>query len=238
MTTEQLVEELQRAIGPQLKSVVLYGSAAAGDHVAGVSGIDVLIVSQQLRGAELAALAGPLARWHQAGNPLPQLFTAEELAASADVFPIELLDMQQARRVLFGDDPLAEFKIDRQYFRLQLERELKTRLLLLRRRFLACELQPERIAQLLVASVSTFLVLFRACLRLYDESPPAAKADALRSLAGRLEFDPRPFEAVLELKEKKSQPLPAAMEKLFGEYLVSVESVVRAVDRHLHEPRS
>jgi hypothetical protein len=191
-------------------------------------------VAKRLRATELAALAGPLARWQQAGNPLPQLFTAEELAASADVFPIELLDMQQARRVLFGDDPLAGIKIDMQYFRLQLERELKTRLLLLRRRFLACEGQPERIAQLLVASVSTFLVLFRACLRLYDESAPAVKAEALRGLAGRVEFDPQPLETVLALKERKGQPIPADIVTLFGEYLMSVESVVRAVDRHLH----
>ena len=100
MNTEQLLKELQEAIGPGLKSVVLYGSAASGDFVQGVSAYDVLIVAEKLGASDLAAPSVPLARWEAAGNPMPQLFTPEELAASADVFPIELVDMQQSRRVL------------------------------------------------------------------------------------------------------------------------------------------
>src|SRR5439155_12430562 len=109
-----------------------------GDFVKGVSGHDVLIVADKLGAAELAALSAPLARWRQAGNPNPQLFTAAELASSADVFPIELTDMQQSRRVLTGNDPIAEIKIDMLHFRLQLERELKARLALLRRNYIGC----------------------------------------------------------------------------------------------------
>src|SRR5207248_3328982 len=48
MTTEQLVKALHEALGPGLKSVVLFGSAAAGDFVEGVSGHDVLIVAEKL----------------------------------------------------------------------------------------------------------------------------------------------------------------------------------------------
>src|SRR5262245_11370697 len=95
---EQLVNDLQAALGAKLKSVVLYGSAAAGDFVPGVSGHDILIVVEQLAADDLVALTVPLANWEQAGNPLPQLFTPDELNASTDVFPIELLDMQQSRR--------------------------------------------------------------------------------------------------------------------------------------------
>src|SRR2546423_13824886 len=110
MTTEQLVKALHEALGPGLKSIVLFGSAAAGDFVDGVSGHDLLIVADKLGAAELAALSAPLARWRQAGNPLPQLFTAAELAGSADVFPIELTDMQQSRRGVVGEEPDAPNK--------------------------------------------------------------------------------------------------------------------------------
>src|SRR5438874_13085103 len=118
MTSEQLVKALHEALGPKLKAVVLYGSAAAGDFVPGVSGRDILIVAEPIGAVELAALAAPLTSWEQAGNPLPQLFTPRELAESTDVFPIELWDMQQARRVLFGSDPLADMKMDMQDYRL------------------------------------------------------------------------------------------------------------------------
>jgi len=233
MTTEQLLTALHEAFGPGLKSVVLFGSAAAGDFVEGVSGQDLLIVADKLGAAQLAALCGPLARWRQAGNPQPQLFTAIELASSADVFPIELTDMQQSRRMLFGADPIAEIKIDMNYFRLQLERELKTRLLLLRKNYLACGGRTADIMRLMAASVSTFLVLFRAALRLYDESAPPQKAQALEKLAQHVQFDPQPFRSVLELKHNKQTPVTGQIESLFTQYLETIERVVLAVDQHL-----
>ena len=108
MNTEQLLKELQEAIGPGLKSVVLYGSAASGDFVQGVSAYDVLIVAEKLGASELAALSVPLARWEAAGNPMPQLFHARGACRQRRCIPIELVDMQQSRRVLMGADPLAE----------------------------------------------------------------------------------------------------------------------------------
>lgn len=233
MTTEQLLKELRVALGPGLKSVVLFGSAAAGDFVEGVSGHDLLIVADKLGATELNALSAPLARWLKAGNPFPQLFTTAELAGSADVFPIELLDMQQSRRVLIGDDPVAGITINMDHFRLQLERELKTRLLLLRRKHLACAGRAADVTRLMVASVSTFLVLFRAALRLYDESTPSQKMEAMDDLARHVDFDPQPLRAVLELKHRKRQPVAAEIETLFGKYLESIEKVVHSVDQHL-----
>jgi hypothetical protein len=236
MTCEQLVTALQMAMGPNLKSVVLYGSAAAGDFVPGLSGHDVLIIAERLGAAELATFSGTLVGWERAGNPLPQLFTAQELMDATDVFPIELRDMRQSRRVLFGPDPLAELKIDMQHYRGQLERELKVRLQLLRRRYVACSGNDERLAHLMVASVSTFLVLLRAALRLYNESAPAEKADALDPLADHVAYDPQPIRAVLELRTQKNRPAPGEMESLFGQYLQSIEQVVHSVDRFLHPP--
>jgi hypothetical protein len=234
MTSEQLVQALQQSMGTNLKSVVLYGSAAAGDFVPGISGQDILIIAGELGPAALAAMSAPLLQWEHAGNPLPQFLTSHELASSADVFPIELMDMRQSRRVLFGPDPLAEMKIDMRLYRVQLERELKTRLLLLRRKYLASSGKAEGIAALMAASLSTFMVLLRATLRLYNDSAPAQKSDALDELAKHVQFDPQPFRAVLELRKRSGPPAADEVESLFSQYLVSIEKVVQAVDLHLH----
>jgi hypothetical protein len=237
MSNEELVKELREALGPALKSVVLYGSAAAGDFVEGISGRDVLIVAERLGASELAALAAPLAHWEAAGNPMPHLFTPDELAGSADVFPIELMDMRQSRRVLLGDDPLTNIDIDMSLFRIQLERELKTRLLLLRRKYLACGGKSEAVTGLMAASVSTFLVLMRAALRLYNDAVPADKTLALEKLSQHIEFDRRAFLDVLDLKKRKQKPAGGEIDSLFAKYLAAIESVVAAVDKQLH-PKS
>jgi hypothetical protein len=233
MTSDELVQALQKALGSNLKSVVLYGSAAAGDFVPDVSGHDIVVVTDRLGSADLEAVSETVRRWTKAGNSIPQLFTAQELLSSADVFPIELLDMQQSRRVLFGSDPLVDLKIDMQDYRTQLERELKVRLLLLRRRYVAANHDEQRIGELMIASLSTFLVLLRGVLRLYNEAVPATKAEAIDGLTKYVNLDPEPFRRVLALKQRSAKPAAGEMRRLFASYLQEIERLIHVVDHHL-----
>ena len=234
MKPEELITTLEQALGPRLKSVVLYGSAAAGDFQPDVSGYDLLLVIEPLGIAELRDMGPALDDWTGEGNPTPELFAPEELARSADVFPIEFSDLQQARRVLFGNDPFADIRIDMQHYRIELERELKIKLLLLRRKYVGVAGQSEHVASLMLASVSTFLVLLRAALRLYNVAVPVEKLQALDLLGERLQLD---LSAIREIAEARTGQLPEDCEKieaLFAKYLQSIEQAVVAVDRHLH----
>jgi hypothetical protein len=232
MTPEQVVEQLKQAMPSRLRAVVLYGSAAAGDHIAGKSDYNVLVVADRLGLAELNALSKPAVAWAKAGNRPPLLFTPQQLAASADAFPIELLDMQQSRRVLFGDDLLAGVRINPEHLRLELERDLKAKLIQLRERYLLTRGQPAAVVELMASSVSTFLVLCRAALRLYQTDVPARKLDALTVLARQIGFDPQVFVTIHELKEGRRKPKEVAAQ--FENYLNAVEQIVEAVDRRLH----
>jgi hypothetical protein len=238
MNLEELVKTLHDALGERLKSVLLYGSAAAGDYLPGVSGMDVLIVAEPFGQPELAAIAPHLRQWERSGNPLPELFTPAELATSLDVFPIELLDMQQSRRVLFGSDPLASITIDMNDYRRQLEHELKTRLLQLRRSYLAAAGDEPRLARLMGASLSTFLVLMRAALRLYNDPVGPDKTGAIDRLAKHVQYDPQPLNEVLAYKKRQAEPQPGEIQSLFARYLATIEQIVHAVDQHLREATS
>jgi hypothetical protein len=238
MTPEQLVQQLQAALADKLKSVVLYGSAATGDFMEGVSGYNLLVVAEPWGTSELTAIAAAAQKWEQAGNPLPQFFTPAELAGSADAFPIEILDMQRSRKILFGADLLAALAVDLANLRMQLEHDLKSKLLFFRQRYLAASQDPTRLAKLLASSLSTFLVLFRAAIKLYDEDVPLHKKDALQKLGTHLAFDASPFLTVLGLKAKGTFPADMDLQLLAGRYLASIEQIVQAIDQHLHpEPQ-
>jgi hypothetical protein len=234
MTPEELVEQVNKAIPGKVCSAVLYGSAAAGDFVAGTSNYNVLLVLDGLGVAELDALAKPAAQWTKAGHRPPLLFTRGQLQASADVFPIELMDMRQSRRVLFGEDPLAEVMIDHEHLRLQLERELKEKLLALREGYLLTGGKRRHVVRLLTSSLAGFLVVFRAALRLFQEEAPAAKLDALELLAKHIAFDPQPLLDVDHLKHRRCSARELSVPALFESYLRTIEQVTAAVDRHLH----
>ena len=89
-------------------------------------------------------------------------------------------------------------------------------------------------AGLLASSLSTFLVLFRAAVKLYDEEVPVSKQEALRKLATHISFDSGPFESVMELKAQRKLPPGIDLQGLAGRYLASVERIVQAIDQHLH----
>lgn len=234
MIPEQFVEQIQISLADKLQSVVLYGSAATGDFIEGVSGYNLLIVAERWGASELAAISAAAQGWEQAGNPLPQLFTPEELISSADAFPIEILDMQRSRKILFGADLLGALDIDLSHLRIQLEHDLKSKLLFFRQRFLTASQTPKRLAGLLTSSLSTFLVLFRASIKLYDEEVPLCKTDALQKLGTHLTFDASPFLSVLELKVKGKIPPEVDLKILASRYLSSIEQVIRGIDQHLH----
>jgi hypothetical protein len=234
LNPEWFVAEAQRALPQQLRSIVLFGSAAAGDFLQGVSHYDLLVVVEPLGVSELEALGPAIRQWRKAGNPLPLLFTPAQLAASTDAFAIELLDMQDARRVLLGDDPLANLKIDPGHVRIHLERELKGKSLALRDRYVLAAGDQEMILALLTESLSTFLSLFRTALRLYQPEVPSPKLEALDALARHIPFDPQPLVTVHELKEDRRKAAGIDMPALFGQYWQVIETVTAAADRLLH----
>lgn len=132
----ELVGRLQPAAGANLSAVVLYGSAAGQEFREEHSDLNVLCLLHNLDGAALERLQPVGLWWWKKGHPTPMLFTLRELQESADVFAIELLDMKQSHRMLFGDDFLKTFDVPMTLHRLQVERELRTSIIRLRRIFL------------------------------------------------------------------------------------------------------
>ena len=130
----ELVDRLKQAEGERLRSVILYGSAAAGEHNEHFSDLNVLCVLTRITPSELAD-AEPIFKWWRAqGNPSPLLLSEEELRTSTDCFPIEFEDMKERRRVLFGPDVIQDLVIDRTFYRAQVEMELRSKLLRLRQK--------------------------------------------------------------------------------------------------------
>ena len=229
----ELVEKLKQAAGTNLKSVVLYGSAASGDFQQKHSDLNVLCVLERLHGEELAKLNPATAWWARKGHPAPLVFTVEELRRSADVFAIELLDIQASRRVLDGEDVFASLHVPMSLHREQVERELRTNLIRLRQGSLATPRSDASLERLMTASVSTFLALFRHALIALGEQAPKEKRAGVDRLAALLGFDGAGFHAVLDAREGKRPLRSSDVPATFAAYLAAVTHVTEEVDRRL-----
>lgn len=234
MTPDELLESLKKQTRSGLRSVILYGSAVAGDYAEKGSDYNVLVLTERLGVSELNALMDVASRWTRAGNPPFLLFTEDRLKRSADVFPIEILDIKESHRVLFGSDPISNLDVSLQNFRLQLEHELKGKLIQLRERYLLTGRKPARICDLMVESVSSFLVLGRAALRLLQGEVPQQKLSAIRELSRCLDLDVSAFEEIGKLKDGSLKCRSVNAEQLFSRYLKTIEELVDRVDSHIN----
>lgn len=227
---DEFVNRMRQAAGENLQSVVLYGSAATGEFHDDFSNVNLLCVLRQASFAKLAAMA-PVAEWwcHQKHHA-PLVLTAEELERSADVFSIELLDMQQRHRVLFGDDPLSGLSVPMHLHRAQLEYELREKLILLRERLLPDASSERRLWELLLGSVSAFATLFRHALIALGEAAPPSKREAIQALTTRVQFDPSAFLQLLDIREHKADRKQFDVKDVFSRYLEAVQRVTAAVD--------
>jgi predicted nucleotidyltransferase len=226
---QDLVDRLRKAHQDRLVSVILYGSAASGDHHGEFSDLNVLCVLTRITPAELAA-SEPIFKWWQDGNPTPLLLSEEEVRTSTDCFPIEFHDMQERRRVLFGADVIEKLEIDKTFYRAQVEHELRAKLLRLRQKAAGVLGDKPALLRLMMDSVSNFLVLSRHALLLSGIATGWQKREAARNLAA-LQVDASPFDTLLDLRERKKKPGDVDVETLFANYLKQIETVVAHVDR-------
>ncbi|MGZ0707721.1 hypothetical protein ACWPKO_05245 [Coraliomargarita sp. W4R53] len=230
MKPETFTESIQQALGSQLSAVVLYGSSAAGDYIEGRSDYNLLLLADTWSVANLDALRGPSAKWQQAGNPAPLCFTPERFRASADVFPMEMLDIVESHRVLYGNDPVSGIEVDRSHLRQQVEFELRSKLLKLRQAYLQLR-QPEKdLPRLLVDSLSSFQAVCRGALRLFSQSAPTDKLAATHALAKALDLPLDSFEAIHALKKDASSIKKEEALSLFSSYLEQIESLLDRVN--------
>ncbi len=226
-----LVKRLAATFQDRLVSVILYGSAASGDHQGPFSDLNVFCVLQQLTPVELEQ-SEPIFRWWRGlGNPAPLLMTEEETRRSAECFPIEFQDMKEHRKVLHGEDVIAGIEFDRRYWRAQLEHELRVNLLRLRQQAAGLLSDRDALLRLCIDSVSSFLVLGRHALLFAGLPAPGAKREIARELGTALGFPANAMRELISVRERKTPPQNPDVPALFGQYLKEIEALVSYLDR-------
>ena len=229
----ELKDKLLAAAGANLKAIVLFGSAARGEYHERHSDLNILCVLKRAGADELEALHETSVWWERKKFPAPQVFTLDELRASADIFAIELLDMKTHHKMIYGEDFFEELPVPMRLHRLQVERELRTNWVKLRQAILLAPQKDQVLLGLMDASVSTFVTLFRHALIALGENPPAGRREVVTVIARLVGSQPGSFCAVLDVREGKRPPREINARSTLRDYLELIERVTDEVDRRL-----
>lgn len=229
----EFLSRMRQAAGENLQSVILYGSAADGEFHPKFSDVNLLCMLRETSYAALQAVAPAVEWWTRQKYHAPLLLTGEELERSADVFSIELLDMQQQHCVLYGEDLLQGLTIPMRFHRAQLEYELREKTILLRQRLLLASGNKNRLWELSLGSLSAFATLFRHVLVAMGDSAPKSKREGIQKLASRIQLDPSPLLQLLDIREAKTNREQLDVSDVACHYLAAVQQVTAAVDKML-----
>lgn len=230
---QEFVKRLREDGGPNIESIILFGSAVSGDFHPQLSNLNLFCVLRDSSFAALQALAPAVKWWGGQKQPPPLCMTRHELERSTDVFTIELLDMVQHHRVLFGEDVLQGLQIDMHLHRVQVEYELREKLVLLRQHVLVAADSNSRLWDVLLHSVPSFATLFRHALVALGGNSTPGRAEAVQALAQQLQFDPSAIRQALDVRERKADPKKLDVKEICARYLAAIEKVAAAVDRAL-----
>lgn len=227
------IDDLRSTHGSNLASVILYGSAATGEFIPQESDHNILIALHEITPTDLRNAHACVREWVRMEHPIPVYFTVSELQTAADVFPIEFHQMEKARKVLYGTDVLAGLKISDAFLRHQVEYELRSKLILLRRQYIPASASVDGLLNLMSDSLPSFATLFGAVLMLHGIEPPVRKHEAVALTVDRLGLDGVVFEKIFNIKKHNFAALlnEKQANDLFAEYMRQIEKVIDSADK-------
>ena len=227
---QEIILDYKGVFGADLLSIILYGSGARGEYIPKKSDINFLILLTENGIDHLSKAFKAVLTWHKKRVHTPLFLTADYIKSSLDVFPIEFLNLQAHYKVIYGEDVLKNFTLDKKFLRLQCERELKGKLLQLRHHFLETGGSKGEIEKLIARSVPTFYSIFRALLFLQDTAIPPRSNDLLSLISHDTGLDSTRFLDILKIKEGTKKLSAGEAVSFMEEYIEQIKKLSAFVD--------
>lgn len=229
--TGGFLSDVRQALGEDLEAVVLFGSAAAGRHVAGHSDLNFLLVARRIDRGRLDSLAACSKRWSRQGIAPPLIVEPSFLRSSLDSYPLEILGMLAAHQALFGADPLDGLLPAAVHVRLQAEREIKAKQLWLRRGYLERQGNATQLLGLLRDALPSIDAILRGLVFLRGGQWRRGGME-LHQEGGKLfDMDTSVLVAIGEVRAGRSRPDRSATFELYERLLDLLSSLAGAVEQ-------
>ncbi|HVO65809.1 MAG TPA: hypothetical protein VMT12_04925 [Syntrophales bacterium] len=230
-TFGDITDDFKKVFGSDLVSIILYGSGASGHYVPGKSDLNFFVILSKEGIDNLGKAIDSVARWRKRKVAIPIFMTKEELLSSLDCYPIEFLSMKRHYVVVYGEDVLGGLSFEPRNLRLQIERELKGKILHLRRGLLEAEGRAKRVRELIQSSFIAFISIFKALLHFKGIDIPHSRRDIIRAVAKTYSINEDIFLKCTDIKEDTDRVPASEVITVFKDYMKEIEKLSEEVDR-------
>lgn len=186
---ENIVKEYTKVLEEELHSIYVYGSSITNDFDPDTSDINIAIILKNLKLETLVKSRDLIKHFRKKGVSTPLFLSKDYIKTSLDTYPIEFLDIKSNYKILCGDDYFAQINLTPNYLRLQAEKELKGKLLLLRLSFLENIQKKKYILPVIKKSIKSIIPILKAILHFTGNKIPVTALDIINAAAEKLDMD-------------------------------------------------
>jgi hypothetical protein len=229
-TVDGAVTALRHACGERLLAVALTGEAASAGYRPGKSSLSLAVVVDNVEVGILDAIRPLVRRWRSTRVATPLVLDPLYLETSRDVFPLEFLDLLDRHRLLAGRiDPFADITIARVHLRIELEEQLRGKMLHLWELYLETH-HASRLARAMLHTLPHFYLLLRGLLFLREVDRPTGPRDLVTAVETAHQLALPSFHELETARVAGSGIRRSSADAVFGCYLDEVSRLVRVVD--------
>jgi hypothetical protein len=226
----QITDDYRNIFGDDLLSVILYGSGASGHYVPGKSDLNFLVILTDKGMEGLEKAMDTVTRWRKSRVAVPLFMTKDYICSSLDAYPIEFLGMKLNHVPVYGEDVFEGLEIHPGHLRLQVERELKGKILHLRKRFLETEGKEKPVRELIRVSLTAFLSSFKALLYLLGLDIPRERREIIKAIAKAVGVDAAVFMKCMDIREGVDKYSRTELMDIYKDYVKEIDQLCRRVD--------
>ena len=224
------VERLKSLYAERLIGMMLFGSVARGAYVPKKSNLNLLVGLNKVGSQELLDYRKIRTEVEKLPFVAPLFLDPDYVRFSADSFPLEFLDISSFYVLLFGKNVLEQVTIDPQLLRLQLERELKGKLLRARQAFLETNGEPARLAEILSRSFTALRVIFFGMVYLKENRTVAEADELIQKVGADFGLDTARLLQAGRARTGEMKASGPEMEKIFFDYLEELSKLAGKLD--------
>jgi predicted nucleotidyltransferase len=175
------------SLGAELRSVVLFGSAADG-RLRATSDVNLIFVLTRFDQAKIDPIREALRAAHAAAQVSVMFLLGSEVADATEVFAVKFADIARRHRVLYGEDLFAGLTATRGSRILRLRQVLLNLILRLRERYAFTSLREEQLALVVAEAAGAMRAAAATILELTGAPVPGPREALVRvaqDLGGR-----------------------------------------------------
>jgi len=214
-----------------LESIYIYGSATTDDFHEKYSDVNVALILKDISLKNLVKARDCIKMLRKKHVTAPLFLTKEYINNSLDSFPLEFLNVKTSHLLLTGEDFFEELVITYEDIRLQAERELKGKLLLLRAALLENIDKKQILGNVVVNSFTSLVPVLKGIIFLRRSDIPKNALEIITKAEEVTDIDLSSFYTALKIKNRALKFNSEDFVLFFENYIATVDQLAVYVDK-------